>query len=200
MIYTFDRHNGWQEYLQSVIERILLRARLDDSVAICAVVFIERLRDIPSERPSYPNTTYLEYFVGALMAAYRVLEPQRPGLPFWIDVLEGMFTASDLKRMQSDCVKHLNGDTHIEVDRFMETKRRMYSFIRTHMAMRSGEVYERGFGSVDAACTLAPPCHDEMMKRKALFCHIKSTQPELRNISDRDFYTLLFRPTWGMAV
>jgi len=115
-----------------VIERILLRARLDDSVAISAVILIERLRDIPGKRPSYPNTVYLEYFVGALMAAYRVLEPQRPGLPFWIDVLEGMFTASALKRMQSDCVKHLNGDTHIEVDTFMETKRRMYSFIRTY--------------------------------------------------------------------
>ena len=198
MIYTFGHHDGWQEYLQSVIERILLRARLDDSVAISAVILIERLRDIPGERPSYPNTIYLKYFVGALMAAYRVLELQRPCLSFWIDVLEGMFTASALKRMQSDCVKHLNGDTHIEVDKFMEAKRRMYSFIRTHMAMRSGQVYERGVGSADAACI--PPCHDEMMKRKALFGHIKSTQLELQRFSDRDFYALLFRPTRGMAV
>lgn len=197
MIYTFGQHDGWQEYLQSVIEKILLRARLDDSVAISAMILIERLRDIPGERPSYPNAVYLEYFIGALMTAYRVLEPQRPGLPFWIDVLQGMFTASDLKRMQSDCVQHLNGDTNIEVDEFLETKRRMYSFIRTHMAMRSGKVYEREVESADAACT--PPCHDEMMKRKALFRHIKSTQPELHKISDRDFYTLLFRPTPGIA-
>jgi len=105
-----------------------------------------------------------------------------------------MPTGSDLKRVQLDCVKHLNGDTHIEADKFLEMKGRMYSFIRTHMAMRSGEVYERRFETVDAACT-PPPCHDEMMKRKALFGHIKSMHPELQNTSDRDFYRLLFQPT-----
>lgn len=200
MIFTFNQHDGWQEYLQSVIERILLRARLDDSVAISAMILMERIRNLPGERPSYPNPVYLEYFVGALMASYRILEPQRPGLPFWIDVLQGMFPARDLKRMQSDCVQRLNGNTNIDVDRFLETKGRMYSFIRTHMAMRSGEVYERGFGSADTART--PPCHEEMMKRKALFGHIKSNQPpELQKISDRDFYSLLFRPTpRGIAI
>jgi hypothetical protein len=177
MIYTFGHHDRWQEYLQSAIERILLRARLDDSVVISAMALLERLRDSPGERPPYPDGVYLEYFVGALMAAYRITAPPRSGLPFGIGVLRCMPTGSDLKRVQSDCVKHLNGDTHIKVDEFLEMKGRMYSFIRTHMAMRSGEIYERGLGAVDAAC-IPPPCHDEMMKRKALFDHIKLTQPE----------------------
>lgn len=129
----FDENDGWQEYLQSMINRILLKAGLDDNIAISAMILFETFQQTCHLRPAYPNGVYILYFLGAYICARRLLSkhPIQKGL--WKDVVGGFYSDRKLEQIEKNFSAML-GDriciTHLE---FKDMTRRMYALIRTHM-------------------------------------------------------------------
>ncbi|KAF9480528.1 hypothetical protein BDN70DRAFT_877521 [Pholiota conissans] len=174
-IFMFDDNNGWQEHLQSVIEHILLKARLDDTIAIGAMVLLESFQQTHLLRPEYPNDVYIQYFLGAYISAHRLLSKRGTRKGFWKDVIGGPYTERRLEKIEHNFLAMLGGHVHIDECDFVDMKRRMYGLIRTHMMLRSGEMY-------DQDCVLKAgdlsPCHAEMIRlgmpcnfcRPAYFC------------------------------
>lgn len=191
MIYTFDRFDGWQDHLHSFIDQCLTDARLDDSVAVGALTLLERFRNTVAHRPGYPHHIYLEYFIGAYMTSHRLLAKSTIPMSFWLSVWGDKFSETELEHIEAEFLHNIGYPDHIESDSFTLMKQRMYSFIHTHMEMRSGHFYDREGNSHFSS--MHPPCYGEMVNRKALFTHIRSSLPQLQAMSDREFYKSLFQ-------
>jgi hypothetical protein len=171
-IFLSDQHEGWQSRLEGSIERVLLRARLEDSVAVGTLVLMEKFRDSAWPKRPYPEDVYILHFMVAYALAHRALSrirrPLREG--FWADVFADIISPQQIQSATTTFVRALNYDTNINRSHFVEMRSRMYSFIRTHMAMRSGERYERSRDVVLPASLPEvfdlPPCCEEIVRRK----------------------------------
>ncbi|KAF5316520.1 hypothetical protein D9619_006386 [Psilocybe cf. subviscida] len=211
-IFLFDQHNGWQSHLKACIERVLLRARFEDSVAIGALVLVEKFRDSAWPKHPYPDDVYLGYFVAAYTLAHRALSrtrrPMREG--FWADVFADVSSPKEIPNVTRTFVRALNYDTKISKGHFVEMRSCMYTFIRTHMTMRSGKRYERSREAVLPASPpkvfVLPPCCEEIVRRRCRSGHSSidnssdegNLVPEDTNmcymkITDRRSYDALFR-------
>ncbi|KJA28162.1 hypothetical protein HYPSUDRAFT_212134 [Hypholoma sublateritium FD-334 SS-4] len=147
IIFMFDENDGWQGKLRSFIESILFKSHSDDSVAIGAMVLLEAFRNGPHPRPAYPHPDYLEYFLGAYISAHHYLSrrPMRHG--FWKDVVDDLYTECELQRIEKTFASRLGGRVHIGQSGYLDMKKLMYGFVRTHMDLRSGGSYVRNRSS-----------------------------------------------------
>lgn len=156
----FDENDGWQEHLQSVIDRILLKTRLDDNVAVGAMVLLEAFQQICHLSPAYPNDVYIRYFLGAYISAHRQFSmfPIRKG--FWKDVVGGSYSDQNLEQTEQNFSTMLSDRIRFTCLEFEDMKRRMYALIRTYMMLRSGETYDQDCIAKSGGL---PPCHAEMV-------------------------------------
>ena len=147
IIFTFDQNGGWQGQLRSFIESILVKSRADDSIAIGAMVLLETFRNEPHPRSTYPHPDYLEYFLGAYITAHHYLSrrPMRNG--FWKDVTGGQYSELELLRIERTFTSSFCDCVCIEQSDYLDMKKLMYAFVRTHMDLRSGGSYNRNRAS-----------------------------------------------------
>jgi len=203
-----DLVSEWEIRLYYVVERIFLRARLDESVVIGTIALLELLHDLSLtdstlNLPPYPQEEYFRYFLGAYMLAYRTLGRDRP-LPEdddWFKVIGNVIPADEVAEMESDFLLliqlHLvditvSNRSHpsippnnmIRVDHYLEVKSNMYEFIQLRMAARGQHV--RTPCSKKEWSMEFPPCYEEMMERSVIFENVRFLFPEMCHSTERE--------------
>lgn len=90
---------------------------------------------------------------------------------FWKDVVGDLYTECELQRIKKKFASSLGGRVRIGQSGYLDMKKLMYTFVHTHMNLRSGGSYDRSRASDPGDL---PPWRASNVGRRATLAHTTS--------------------------